>query len=156
MLAKTAMSVLELHIRRDSSLLRNSNRSISVALLAVNLLLPTQTLSVPPIHNDILMSHSSQMCCLKIIVIKKCRHSVLQASSITLHRKYHHDVLHLRLKVFDYFMYCPFVLCKMPLFTSLMITLPARVFDSFNNFPLVLSKISLLSCLIVALPARVF
>ena len=57
MLARSAMFVFELHIRRESSLTRNS-----VVLISKKLSLPTPTISVPQIYNNILMSHSSEMC----------------------------------------------------------------------------------------------
>ena len=43
----------------------------------------------------------------------------------------------------------------LPFVVALMVALPARVFDSFMYCPFVLSKTSLCSCLMVALPTRV-
>ena len=58
-----------------------------------------------------------------------------------------------RKKVFDSFVYCPFVL-KRTSFWCLMFALPTRLFDSFVYCPFVFSNIQLWSWLIVTLFAR--
>ena len=128
MLARSAMFVFELHIRRESSLTRNS-----VVLISKKLSLPTPTISVPQIYNNILMSHSSEMCFISSMIALPAR-------------------------VLDSFMYCPFVLSKTSLCSCSMIALPARVFDSFTFMycPLMSSKTSICCCLIFAILTRIF
>ena len=62
----------------------------------------------------------------------------------------------LSVRIIQSFMYCPFLLSKTTLSSSLIVALPVRIFDSFMYCHFLVSKMNFISCLIFILSAGIF